>query len=134
MVSKTIFASSNLAGRTNFYMNENINTTFTGTVDQLLEHCSKLEFDISEEQIKQREYEMSLQLIMDSEEVSREEAIEIYNMIALEEVKQTVDKLVEDGILECTGVDENGEPKFGLTELGKQCAGEIKKQAGNKKK
>jgi len=105
-------------------MNENINTTFTGTVDQLLEHCSKLEFDISEEQIKQREYEMSLQLIMDSEEVSRDEAIEIYNMIALEEVKQTVDKLVKDG----------GEPKFGLTELGKQCAGEIKNQESSKKK
>jgi hypothetical protein len=107
-------------------MNENINTTFTGTVNQLLEHCSKLEFDISEEQIKQREYEMSLEYIMTSEEVSREEAIEIYNMIALEEVKQTVDKLVKDGILECSGFDEDGEPKFKLTEFGKQCTNAIK--------
>ena len=115
-------------------MNQKINTTFTGTVDQLLEHCSNLEFDISDEEIKQREYEMCLEYIMTSEEVSREEAIEIYNMIALEEVKQTVDKLVKDGILEVTGVDEEGEPKFGLTELGRQCAGEIANQTSSKKK
>jgi predicted transcriptional regulator len=114
-------------------MNQNINTTFTGSVDQLLEHCSKLEFDISEEQIKQREYELSLQYIMDAEDVNREEAIEIYNMIALAEVKETVDKLVKEGLLQVNGYDDEGEPKFELTELGKQCAGEIKKQEKIKK-
>lgn len=114
-------------------MKKEINTTFTGTVDQLLEHCSKLDFDISDEQVKAQEYEAALKYIMEQHEISREEAIEIYNMIALEEVKQTVDKLVKDGILEMTGVDEDGEPKFGLTELGKQCAGEIKNQEAKKK-
>lgn len=115
-------------------MNEHLNTTFTGTIDQLLDHCSKIDFDISEEEIKEREYELSLQYIMDAQDVDREEAIEIYNMIALEEVKQTVDKLVKDGLLQVSGYDEDGEAKFELTELGKQCAGEIKKQETIKKK
>jgi len=109
-------------------MNEQINTTFTGTVDQLLDHCSKIDFDISEEEIKARNYELSLKYIMDSENVNREEAIEIYNFIALQEVKETVDKLVKEGLLQISGYDEEGEPKFELTELGKQCAGEIKNQ------
>lgn len=109
-------------------MNEQINTTFTGTVDQLLDHCSKIEFDISEEEIKVRDYELSLKYIMDCENVNREEAIEIYNMIALQEVKETVDKLVKEGLLQISGYDADGEPKFELTQLGKECAGEIKKQ------
>ena len=109
-------------------MNEQINTTFTGTVDQLLDHCSKIEFDISEEEIKVRDYELSLKYIMDCENVNREEAIEIYNMIALQEVKETVDKLVKEGLLQISGYDADGEPKFELTQLGKECAGAIKKQ------
>lgn len=114
-------------------MNQNINTTFTGTVDQLLDHCSKIDFDISDEEVKAREYELSLQYIMDSEQIDREEAIQIYNMIALEEVKQTVDKLVKEGLLQVNGYDEDGEPKFELTELGKKCAGEIKNKEAAKK-
>lgn len=114
-------------------MQQPINKTFTGTIDQLLEHCSKLDFDISEEEVKAREYEDSIKYIMDHEKVSREEAIEIYNMIALQEVKETVDKLVEEGFLQINGYDEDGEPKFELTELGKQCASEIKNQEKSKK-
>lgn len=125
--------SSNLTRRTNFYMNEEINKTFTGTVDQLLEHCSNLNFDISDEEVKARERESALKYIMDSQKVDREEAIEIYNMIALQEVKETVDKLVSDGLLEITEYGEDGEPKFGLTSLGNQCANEIKNQDKQKK-
>jgi hypothetical protein len=126
-------AGSNPVTRTNLYMKENINTTFTGTIDQLLDHCSKLDFDISDEEVKEREYEASIKYIMDHEAASREDAIEIYNMIALEEVKTTVEKLVKDGILKITGFDDEGKPEFGLTELGKQCAGEIKNQDKLKK-
>lgn len=109
-------------------MSEKINTTFTGTVDEFLNHCSKLDFDISDEELKKREYELSIEYIMREASVSRDEAIEIYNMIALEEVKNTVDKLVEDGFLEITGYSPDGEPLFGPTELGKKSIEELNKK------
>lgn len=109
-------------------MSEKINTTFTGTVDEFLNHCSKLDFDISDEELKNREYEFSIDFIMKEASVSREEAIELYNMIAFEEVKKTVDKLVEDGLLEITGYSADGEPLFGTTELGKKSIEELNKK------
>lgn len=108
-------------------MNSEINTTFTGTVDQLLNYCNTLNFDISDEQVKSNEYESCISYIMDSQEVDRNEAIEIYKMIALEETKQHVDKLVNEGLLEISDYTEDGEPKFALTALGKQCAEHMKK-------
>ena len=58
---------------------------------------------------------------------SLEEAEEIYNEIALSEVKQTVDKMVADGIMEIVGYNDDNEPLFGLTELGKQIQKELEK-------
>ena len=107
------------------YMNEKINEVFTGTIDQFLTHCSTLEFDISDEEIKAREYERAIAYIMKTENVSREEAIETYKMIAMAEVEETVNKLIADGLLEISGYGEDGEPKYELTSLGSMCAKEI---------
>jgi hypothetical protein len=60
-------------------------------------------------------------------ECSEQEAEEIYNEIALNEVKQTVDKMVADGIMEIVGYNDDNEPLFGLTELGKQIQKELEK-------
>ena len=124
---KTIFVNSSLTRRTIFYMNQEINKTFTGTIDQLLNHCSTLEFDISDKEAKEREYENCIKYIMDFRKIDRDDAIEIYNIIALQEVKETVDKLVSEGLLEIVSYGSDGEPKFALTSLGKQCSAEIEK-------
>lgn len=121
-------------------MNQKITEVFTGTIDQLLIHCATLEFDISDEEVKDREYERAITYIMQSENVSREEAIETYKMIALSEVEETVNKLIADGLLEIVGYGEDGEPKYQLTSLGTMCAKEIendevvKKTKSKKKK
>jgi hypothetical protein len=60
-------------------------------------------------------------------ECSEQEAEEIYNEIVLSEVKQTVDKMVADGIMEIVGYNDDNEPLFGLTELGKQIQKELEK-------
>lgn len=102
--------------------------TFTGSVDALLEHCSKLDIQKVEEQIKLDEKQECLSIIMKDCECSLEEAEQIYNDIALSEVKQTIDQLVKEGIVEVSGYNDDGEPLFTLTELGRQ----IQKELGNK--
>ena len=109
-----------------------IEGAFEGTVDQFLEHCSQLDVNMSEEEVDAQEKETCLAYIMKTENVSRDEALELYNMIALDEVKNAVDKLVDEGLLEIQGYDERGEPLFGATELGKTVAEEIENR--NKKK
>ena len=49
----------------------------------------------------------------------------IYNELVLSEVKETVDKMVEDGLLYVSGHNEDGEPLFQLTELGKALRKEL---------
>jgi DNA-binding MarR family transcriptional regulator len=109
-------------------MSKNKMDTFTGSVDALLEHCSKLDIQEVEEQIKLDEKQDCLNVIMTDFECSLEEAEQIYSDIALSEVKQTIDQLVKEGIVEVSGYNEEGEPLFTLTELGRQ----IQKELGNK--
>jgi len=102
--------------------------TFTGSVDALLDHCSKLDIKEVEEQIKLDEKQECLSIIMRDCDCSLEEAEQIYNDIALNEVKDTIDQLVKEGIVEVSGYNDDGEPLFTLTELGRQ----IQKELGNK--
>ncbi len=105
----------------------NASETYTGTVDDLLEHCSKLDINEVESQIKREEKEECLNVIMTDLECSREEAEVIYGEIALAEVKETMEQLLKDGIVQVSGYNDEGEPLFVLTELGKQ----VKKELGN---
>jgi hypothetical protein len=109
-------------------MRNNKMETFTGSIDDLLTHCSQLDLNQVEDQIKQDEKQECLNLIMNDCECSIEEAEQIYNDIALNEVKQTIDQLVKEGIVEVSGYNDDGEPLFTLTELGRQ----IQKELGNK--
>jgi hypothetical protein len=61
-------------------------------------------------------------------ECCREEAEVIYGEIALAEVKETMKQLLKDGIVQISGYNDEGEPLFTLTELGRQ----IQKELGNK--
>lgn len=101
---------------------------YKGTIDSFLDHCSKLNINEVEEQIKIQEKEECLEVIMKQCECNLEEAEEIYNEIALAEVKETVDQLVKEGLLEVSGYNEDGEPLFVLTELGKQVQNKLNNQ------
>lgn len=105
----------------------NASETYTGTVDDLLEHCSKLDIQEVEEQMKRDEKKDCLNVIMTECECSLEEAEVIYSEIALEEVKETMEQLLKDGIVKVSGYNEEGEPLFVLTELGQQ----VRKELGN---
>jgi hypothetical protein len=97
-------------------MDKYITDNFTGSIDDLLNHCSNLDVDKVEQQVKVEEKEACIQVIMKELEC---------NELVLSEVKETVDKMVEDGLLYVSGHNEDGEPLFQLTELGKAVRNEL---------
>lgn len=106
----------------------NASEPYTGTIDSLLDHCSKLNINEVEEQVKRQEKQDCIKVIMQECDCSLEEAEDIYKEIALSEVKETVDELVKEGLVEISGYNEDNEPLFVLTELGKQVQKNINKQ------
>ena len=110
-------------------MDKYITDNFTGSIDDLLNHCSKLDTAKVEEQVKVEEKEACIQVIMKELECNTYEAEIIYNDLVLAEVKETVDKMVADGLLYVSGHNEDGEPLFQLTELGKA----VRNQLGDAK-
>ena len=51
-------------------------------------------------------------------DLNDEEAEEILNQTKLEQVKDAIQSLIEDGLVEIKEYGEDGEPKYGLTEKG----------------
>jgi len=106
----------------------NASEPYTGTIDSLLDYCSKLNINEVEEQVKRQEKKDCLEVIMRECDCSLEEAEDIYKEIAFSEVKETMDQLVKEGLVEISGYNEDNEPLFVLTELGKQVQKNINKQ------
>ena len=106
-------------------MEKYITDNFTGSIDDLLNHCANLDTDKVEEQVKVEEKEACIQIIMKQLNCNEFEADIVYNEILLTETKTTVDKMVADGLLYVSGHNEDGEPLFQLTELGKSVRNEL---------
>ena len=110
-------------------MDKYITENFTGSIDDLLNHCINLDLAKVEEQVKVEEKEACIQIIMKESDCDELEANIIYNQILLIETKTTIDKMVADGLVYVSGHNEDGEPLFQLTELGKA----IRNELGNNK-
>ena len=106
-------------------MDRYITENFTGSIDDLLNHCTNLDLAKVEEQVKVEEKEACIQIIMKQLNCNEFEADIVYNEILLTETKTTVDKMVADGLLYVSGHNEDGEPLFQLTELGKSVRNEL---------
>jgi len=106
-------------------MDRYITENFTGSIDDLLNHCTNLDLAKVEEQVKVEEKEACIQIIMKESGCDESEANVIYNEILLIETKTTIDKMVADGLVYVSGHNEDGEPLFQLTELGKSIRNEI---------
>jgi predicted transcriptional regulator len=100
-------------------MNERPFKNFTGSIDQLLNHCSKVNPDtISDDTLLN--HEELVDTIVEDYHTTKEEAEFFAMQIKLEIVRETIQDLVAQGILEQKGYNEDGEPTYGLTEYGKQ--------------
>lgn len=93
---------------------------FTGTIDQLLEHCDNLDLKSVQDQINKQNRNDCIEYIKKDYGCSEEEATKLYDEICMAELDETVDQLVMDGILEIGDYNADGEPQFILTKLGKQ--------------
>lgn len=105
--------------------------TFTGTIDQLLDHCSTIN---TEEMQLNLDKTQNLEYIKKEFQCSDEEAEQILEEITMTEVKDMIDDLIADGLVKIIGHDENGEPLFGLTENGKAAQKILKEDSKKKKK
>jgi Fic family protein len=101
---------------------------FSGSIDDLLAFTQQ-NADFVDNVVEGREEIMlndkeAIQFVKDEfkeqhgEILTDVEAAEIMNEIKLAQVKDVIDSLVENGLVEIKEYDENGEPKYGLTEKG----------------
>lgn len=104
-------------------------TTFKGSIDQFLDHCSQLNADEVEAQIEaQHERDSCIKEISQTMDVSLEEATKMLEEFQLEIVQAELDKLVKDGLIEITKY-ENGEPIYGITDDGKEALDNFQEKA-----
>ena len=108
-------------------------TNFKGSIDQFLDHCSKLNADVIEAEM---ERDSCIKEIAKSMDVDIPEATKMLEQFQLEIVQNELNKLMEDGLIEITNY-ENGEPLYGLTDSGKKALDDNKiqpKKVKSKKK
>lgn len=99
-------------------------TNFKGSIDQFLDHCSKLNADVIEAEL---ERDSCIKEIANSMDIDINEATKMLEQFQLEIVQAELNKLMEDGLIEITKY-ENGEPLYGLTESGKKALDDNKIQ------
>ena len=103
---------------------------FTGTVDELLNHCSQVDPNIVNNEDVMLSTEEALDTIKEEFHCDDERAKILLDEFKLVEAKEFIEKLRDEGIVEIKKYNEDGEPLWGLTEAGKEEAARIKKQYG----
>jgi len=99
-----------------------LSNTFTGNIDELLDHCTTVDDETLNQAL---ELEQSISHVMKEMDVDREEAMRIIQEIHLAELQQTLDDMVDKGLLEIIGNNENGDPLYNLTEHGRRVRHQI---------
>lgn len=91
---------------------------FKGTVDDFLDHCSKLDADSIEKSIDESNMNCLVQEISENMDVSPEEAQKIIEDIKLDIVQKEIDHLLKEGLIEISSYNEKGEPLYSTTKKG----------------
>lgn len=102
---------------------------FKGSVDELLDHCSKIDPNVVDNEDYILSTEEAIDVIKEEFHCNDEEAKEILDNIKLAEAREIIQKLQEEGIVEIKEY-RDGEPIWGLTEKGQEEAKLIKAKHG----
>ena len=120
--------NSNNSNSNNSNSNNNDSTifpsTFTGTIDQLLVHCSNADADQVNNEIDEIEYDRAVQATMLEFGMSRYDAENAIQAAKLQMIQNTIDTMLQQGLLKISGENDDGEPLYVQTELGKRMAKE----------
>ena len=87
---------------------------FQGSIDDLLEKVSKLSKKELDQIEVDSEKSASISFIYKTFNCSLEEAECIYQEILRQEVKKGLEELLEEGLIEIVGYNEDGEPLYDL--------------------
>lgn len=93
---------------------------FKGTVDDFLDHCSKLDVDSIEKNIEDNNMNCLVQEISENMDISPEEAQKIIEDIKLDIVQKEIDHLLKEGLIEISSYNEKGEPLYSTTKKGSE--------------
>jgi len=85
---------------------------FQGSIDDLLEKVSKLSKKELDQIEVDSEKSASISFICNELDCSLEEAEEIYQEILRQEIDQALKDLLEEGLIEIVGYNEDGEPLY----------------------
>lgn len=91
---------------------------FKGTVDDFLNHCSKLDADSIEKSIEESNMNCLVEEISDNMDISPEEAKQIIEDIKLDIVQKEIDHLLKEGLIEISSYNDKGEPLYSTTKKG----------------
>mgnify|MGYP006281410175 CR=1 FL=1 len=94
-------------------------TNFKGSIDQFLDHCSKLDADL-------------IEAALERDKCIKEISTKMLERIQLEIVRAELDKLIKEGLVEITNY-EGGQPVYSLTEHGKKTLDGYKEQTNKTK-
>lgn len=99
---------------------------FHGTVDDVLNHCSKVD-DTEINRVTDPNgnvtREEAIQMVMDDCKLSRKDAEWVVDEMQMEECKRIIGELITEGLVYIADYDgPDGEPRYLLTEKGKQHA------------
>lgn len=89
-------------------MEHTTNSTFTGTIHQLLQHCARLNLDDLDSQI---EHEDAIEETMRLTNSNRQDAVAMVEEAQLSLLQDAINDLIKDGSIEMS-LDKNGEPIY----------------------
>lgn len=90
---------------------------FIGNIDQFIEHCSNIDVDQLYIDLEEKDCLHKIQLELGCDV---DTALELYNKLILQEISETLNQLIDRGLVEIVGYDVNGIASYSLTPLGKQ--------------
>jgi|APGre2960657423_1045063.scaffolds.fasta_scaffold300119_1 hypothetical protein len=96
--------------------------TFTGTIDQLLLHCGNADADQVNNEIEEIEYDRVVESTMLEFGISRYDAESAIQAAKLQMIQNTLDTMMQQGLVKISGENDDGEPLYVQTELGKRLA------------
>jgi hypothetical protein len=82
---------------------------FTGTIDQLLNHCATLDPEVVERDVEE---DKAISMIMDMHDCDSDEARRILEKAQLDMVQEAINQLMNDGKVKIVGYNDNGEPLY----------------------
>lgn len=90
-----------------------LNQYYTGTIDNVLIRCAQYDLNKLEETML---IETAIEDIMRDTEEPRETVMQMLEQVHLNQVQIEVDKMLQEGLVEIVGHNEDGEPMYRLVE------------------